>query len=39
MTSMQNRTVKFSELVNFSPKQKLATEIADTNKFTLYGGA
>lgn len=34
-----NKTVKFSELTNFSPKQKLATEIADTHKFTLYGGA
>lgn len=33
------KTVKFSELVNFSDKQKLATEIADKHRFTLYGGA
>lgn len=33
------KTVKFSELTNFSGKQLLATEIADKNKFTLYGGA
>ena len=39
MTTMQNQTIKFSEMVNFSPKQKMATEAADKNKFTLYGGA
>lgn len=33
------KTVKFSELTNFSPKQKLATKEADKNKYTLYGGA
>jgi phage terminase large subunit len=35
----ENKTVKFSEMVNFSTKQKIATETADKNKFTLYGGA
>lgn len=35
----ESKTVKFSELTNFSPKQKLATEVADKNKYTLYGGA
>jgi phage terminase large subunit len=29
----------FSKIVNFSPKQIEATRIADTHKFTLYGGA
>ncbi len=38
-TMPDNQTVKFSELTNFSPKQKLATETADKSKFTLYGGA
>ncbi len=30
---------KLSELTNFSEKQKQATAVADTHKFTLYGGA
>lgn len=33
------KTITFSELVNFSPKQMLATQTADKYKFTLYGGA
>lgn len=36
---LEPKTVKFSELINFSPKQKLATETADKYKYTLYGGA
>lgn len=36
---LEPKTVKFSELTNFSPKQKIATETADKFKFTLYGGA
>lgn len=37
--STPTKTLKFSEVVNFSPKQKLATETADTHEYTLYGGA
>lgn len=36
---MDNKTYKFSELVKFSEKQLLATAVADTHRFTLYGGA
>ncbi len=32
-------TIKWSELVNFTDKQKLATQTADTHDFMLYGGA
>jgi hypothetical protein len=35
----QNQQINLSELIGFSPKQLLATEIADKYKFTLYGGA
>lgn len=31
--------VKLSELLNFFDKQKLATEVANQNKYTLYGGS
>ena len=36
---MEDRVLKFSELCNFSPKQLLATQVADAHKYTLYGGA
>jgi len=36
---MPVKQVSFSEMINFSPKQLLATKEADTHKFTLYGGA
>ena len=36
---MQDITYKWSEIVTFSPKQKLATQTADEFKFLLYGGA
>lgn len=35
----EQKTVKFSELVKFSDKQKLACKTADEHRFTLYGGA
>lgn len=34
-----SRTVKFSDIVKFSDKQKLATAMADQHRFLLYGGA
>lgn len=36
---MSNSTFKLSEILNFSDKQKQAAAIADTHKYTLYGGA
>lgn len=30
---------KFSEIVQWTPKQTIANEVADSHKFTLYGGA
>ncbi len=35
----ESRTVKFSDIVRFSDKQKLATKMADEHRFMLYGGA
>ena len=35
----KDKTVKLSELVNFSPKQMSATILADRYDFVLYGGA
>lgn len=37
--SAQEEVVKLSDLCHFFPKQMLATQIADENKYTLYGGA
>src|SRR3990167_2327354 len=34
-----SRTVRFSDIVKFSDKQKMATLVADKHRFTLYGGA
>lgn len=34
-----NNKIKFSEWLNFQPKQRLATEMADKFQYTLYGGA
>lgn len=36
---MKNEIIKFSDWLNFQPKQRYATEIADTHQYTLYGGA
>lgn len=36
---MSNQNPSLTEIFNFSDKQKQATAIADTHKFTLYGGA
>src|SRR6185503_3506141 len=34
-----SRTVKFSDIVKFSDKQRFATQMADQYRFMLYGGA
>jgi phage terminase large subunit len=34
-----DETVKFSELVHFTPKQIEATRIADAHRYTLFGGS
>src|SRR3990167_5787672 len=39
LTSQNNVEVRFSDLVDFSPKQKLASQLADKHDFLLYGGA
>ena len=36
---MADKKIKWSELVKFSPKQQLATKLADEFGFLLYGGA
>jgi hypothetical protein len=37
--SEENKTMKFSEMSKFSPKQMLALEAVKKYKYTLYGGA
>jgi hypothetical protein len=39
LDNSKNKIVKWSDIVKFTPKQKLATETADRYGFTLYGGA
>lgn len=39
MTTTQEETIKFSELVNFTPKQKEADRSLKLYKYLLYGGA